>query len=161
MTKNTGASGGWLSRRMQSLEFRKSFERHGVADDFIAGLEAVMIRDGVSRSELAQRMGCKPANVTRALRNTTNLTIATMVEMAFALDYRVRVWLQPMSAITAETTPVAAKFATWAEQTKALSFEKPESREAAAECGAPAPRVLRALFGRTLEAVASDSSLAA
>lgn len=157
MDKKTRANGGWLAGRMKSLEFKKSFERHGLADDFIAAIEAVMLRDDVSRSQLAERMGCKPANVTRAMRNTTNLTIATMVEMAFALDCRVRVWLQPMSAISADATPVCADFATWAEQTK-LNVDMQIAEVAGG--GASAPPVLQ-MFCRTGEADASPECLAA
>lgn len=156
MDKKNRAKGGWLAGRMKSLEFKKSFERHGLADDFIAAIEAVMLRDGVSRSQLAERMGCKPANVTRAMRNTTNLTIATMVEMAFAVDCRVRVWLQPMSAISADATPVAADFATWAETKLNIEMQSTE----AAVGGASAPPVLH-MFSRTGEADASPECLAA
>lgn len=157
MDKKTRAKGGWLAGRMKSLEFRKSFERHGVADDFITAIEAVMVRDGVSRSQLAERMGCNPANVTRAMRNTTNLTIATMVDMAFALDCRVRVWIQPKSAITSETTPVAADFAAWANQPR-MNVEMLNME--AAGGGASAPAVLQ-MFCRTVEADASPECLAA
>jgi len=154
--KKTRANEGWLAGRMKSLEFKKSFERHGLADDFIAAIEAVMVREGISRSQLAERMGCKPANVTRAMRNTTNLTIATMVEMAFSLDCRVRVWIQPMSAISADAMPVTANFASWAEQTKLNVDMNTE----AAGGGASAPPVLQ-MFCRTGEADASPECLAA
>ena len=50
---------------------------------------------GVSRSELARRLGTSPAYVTKLLRGNVNVTLATMVRLARALDSELRCHLKP------------------------------------------------------------------
>jgi ribosome-binding protein aMBF1 (putative translation factor) len=88
---------GWLEAKADDLEFHRLLAREDLIEDFLHGVEAEMSRQRVSRSELARRMGCKPANVTRIMRRTTNLTAATMVDLAFALNLRLRVDVGPGS----------------------------------------------------------------
>ncbi len=49
----------------------------------------------VSRSELARRLGTSPAYVTRLLRGNANLTLATMVRLARALESELHCHLTP------------------------------------------------------------------
>jgi ribosome-binding protein aMBF1 (putative translation factor) len=86
---------GWLEAMADDAEFHRLYAREDLIEDFLHAIEAAMARQGVSRSELARRLGCRPANVTRIMRRTTNLTAATLVDMAFALDLHVRLDVRP------------------------------------------------------------------
>ena len=57
---------------------------HGFTED----LCRLMKQRGVSKAELARRLGSSPAYVTRVLRGNTNFTIESMVRMVRALDGR-------------------------------------------------------------------------
>jgi ribosome-binding protein aMBF1 (putative translation factor) len=81
---------GWLEAKADDREFHRLLAREDLIEDFLHSVAAEMSRQGVSRSELARRVGCAPANVTRIMRRTTNLTAATMVDLAFALNLRLR-----------------------------------------------------------------------
>ena len=66
--------------------------------DFTEDIVARMDREGVSRVELARRIGCSPAYVTKILRGTTNFTLESMVRVATALGCEFRTHLQPNGA---------------------------------------------------------------
>ena len=54
--------------------------------------------EGVSRAELARRMGTSPAYVTKILRGDVNFTLATMSKLARSLGSRLEVRLVPAAA---------------------------------------------------------------
>jgi transcriptional regulator with XRE-family HTH domain len=62
---------------------------------FAEDLARVMEREGVSRAELARRLGATPAYVTKILRGNVNFTLATMVRLARALGGELQVKLTP------------------------------------------------------------------
>ncbi len=55
---------------------------------------------GISRSELAQRLGKKQSHVTKLLGGNNNFTIETMVQIAEALGCHFRCHLEPTSCQT-------------------------------------------------------------
>lgn len=57
-------------------------------EGFYGFVVAEMERQGVRRSALAERMGCAPANVTQILKQKANLTVASMVDLAYHLGVK-------------------------------------------------------------------------
>ena len=49
--------------------------------DFTEGLHKMMEVNGVSRSELARRLGVSPAYITKVLRGNVNFTLDSMVRL--------------------------------------------------------------------------------
>lgn len=76
-------------------EVRRHFERERAADEFVMQVELLMEEQGVSRTDLAERLKCSPANITRLLRRGTNLTIGRMVDIVLALKHRMRPVVEP------------------------------------------------------------------
>jgi transcriptional regulator with XRE-family HTH domain len=71
-------------------------EDYWVAGAILAFTEDVvreMERQGMSRAELARRLGATPAYVTKILRGKVNFTLATMVRLARALGGELQVQL--------------------------------------------------------------------
>lgn len=62
---------------------------------FTEELLELMEKNGVSRSELARRLGVAPARVTSLLTGANNFTIETMVRVARALNAGMHVHLAP------------------------------------------------------------------
>lgn len=60
-------------------------------EEVIARMEAL----GISRAELARRLGTSPAYITKLLRGTTNFTLDTMIRIARILGCTLRTHLQP------------------------------------------------------------------
>ncbi|MDQ0290205.1 helix-turn-helix domain-containing protein [Oligosphaera ethanolica] len=65
----------------------------GVKIEFAEQILAQMDARGMSRKELARRLGTSPAYVTKILRGTTNFTLESMVSIARALDCELRAYL--------------------------------------------------------------------
>ena len=72
----------------------------GAILEFTEDMVNRMEEQGVSRSELARRIGTSPSYVTKILRGSTNFTLDTMVKVARALDCDFRCHLQPQGAET-------------------------------------------------------------
>ncbi len=75
---------------MEDSEVRRHFEREWFVDEVLSSLESVMRSQGISRSELARRLKCSGANVTKLFRRGTNLTVGSMVDLALAVGHRIR-----------------------------------------------------------------------
>jgi transcriptional regulator with XRE-family HTH domain len=58
-------------------------------------LTRAMTDQGVSRAELARRLGTSPAYVSKVLRGDANLTLATITKLAMALGRTVHIGLEP------------------------------------------------------------------
>lgn len=59
-----------------------------------------MKREGVSRAELARRMGVQPPRITRILQGNDNFTLRTIVSVADALGCRVAFAVAPSDTET-------------------------------------------------------------
>lgn len=94
MSTETKKAGNWLDEQFQDPEFQRLYAREDLIEDFLGAVEEEMQRQGVSRSELATRLGCKPANVTQMFRRTRNLTASTMVDIAFHLGLRLKLQVE-------------------------------------------------------------------
>ena len=64
--------------------------------DFIDRIVGEMDTQGVTRAELARRMGTSRAWVSRVLAGESNLTMASAGKLAFALGMRVTMGLEPV-----------------------------------------------------------------
>lgn len=53
--------------------------------DFLSMIEAAMKQQGVSRTELAKRLKCAPANITQIFQKTDGCTVNTMVAICKAI----------------------------------------------------------------------------
>ena len=77
-----------VSRALEDPENLREMEYEWFIDETIVKLERVMEEMGVSRSVLAERLACSPANVTRLLRHSSNLTLRKLMDLALALGHR-------------------------------------------------------------------------
>lgn len=89
-------------------------ERHedywtsGVILEFTESVVHEIERQGITRTELAKRIGATPAYITKILRGEANFTLETKVRLARALDADLRVHLTA-SDRRPVLQPVAAK----------------------------------------------------
>lgn len=89
---------GWLQSNLEDSEFQRLYAREDFIEGFLHHLDAAMDDRGISRKQLAAIVGCSPANVTRALRRTSNLTATTMVDLALAAGIRLRIQTEPVES---------------------------------------------------------------
>ena len=94
---------------MKATSFSELFDRTKTSDrywversilDVTEEIVARMEQLGVSKSELANRLGKTPQFVTKLLHGSNNFTLETMVKVARQLNAEVRVHLQPEGTIS-------------------------------------------------------------
>ena len=91
----------------QEAERHEDYWVTGAILDFTEGVVREMERQGLSRAELARRLGATPAYVTKILRGKGNFTLGTMVRLARALGAELSIGLnagtgRPASQVTGE-----------------------------------------------------------
>src|SRR5258705_9047405 len=74
--------------------------------EFTEDLCRLMKEKGLSRADLAKKIGTSRAYVTKLLGGNANFTLATMVKLAFALDGAVHVHIADKQAVTRWTDEV-------------------------------------------------------
>jgi transcriptional regulator with XRE-family HTH domain len=84
-----------LQAMMASARATHAYKVETAIMEFTEDLVRIMEQRGITKSELARRIGAKPAYITKILRGTTNFTFDTMVKMGTALDCEFRCHLQP------------------------------------------------------------------
>jgi len=77
-----------MAEAMDDPAVRRDMEYEWFADGIIVQIEKKMEEMNILRQELAAKMGCTPANVTRLLRKGSNLTLRSVIDLALALDHR-------------------------------------------------------------------------
>ena len=80
----------------------------GTVQELTEEIFVLMEREGITRSELARRLGTSPAYVTKILRGNANFTVATMVRLARALEADLRIQLKPSEASQQSKKPRGA-----------------------------------------------------
>lgn len=75
--------------RSESEEMRRLFNRERFLDEVALTVYAAMEREGLSRSELAARLGVSKPMVTKILSGANNFRLETLADCLFALGYAV------------------------------------------------------------------------
>ncbi len=91
------APGNKFAKFFADRKSRDSFWIEAAKMDFTEELCKRMEELGINRKELAGKLGCSPAAVTKMLRGQQNFTLESMVKLARVLDTELRFHLQPES----------------------------------------------------------------
>jgi transcriptional regulator with XRE-family HTH domain len=86
-----------------------AFEQEGVLLAFSKGILEAMAAKGVTRAELARQTNRSPQAVSRALKGSQNLTVGTMVELAFALDHAIAISVAPLAGLKGIAKPTSRR----------------------------------------------------
>ena len=111
---------------------------------FADGMVALMKQNGVTKAELARRMGIQPSRVTALLSGTSNLTIDTMVRAARAVGASLHQTLLP-----------AGKKVRWQE------WDESEIHLTLAAMASTGPKLCAASFTELSEPICDDDRTAA
>ncbi len=99
-------SGKSFGEMFAEAEHRPEYWEEGAILEFTEALYIAMEAQGVTRAELARRLGTSQAYVTRVLSGNANFTLKTMSKLASALGMQLDVGLsaQRRTASAAETS---------------------------------------------------------
>ena len=87
-----------FSKLLQDARSRDDYWIEDVILQFTMQLHEQMQKQGISKTELANRIGASQPYITRILKGRDNLTIATMVKLARAVGVKVQVSLDEAGA---------------------------------------------------------------
>jgi len=88
----------WFKGLLDEYQGDARFVAEELVLDIVGGLDAAMRERGLSRSELAERMGVKPAHVSGVLNGRPNLTLLTLAKFCVALGLQPHIELRPAGA---------------------------------------------------------------
>ena len=119
---------------MEDPEFRKLLAVEGLAAEASEVIARLMAERGMSKADLARRLGKSRAWVTQLLSGQTNMTVRTLAEAVFALEGEVKLQLHN-AAKKAADRPLVAE---WHFATYTMTVMRPETAaEAVFELKAP------------------------
>ncbi len=98
---------------IDSPEFRKLYAIEGLVTEAGEFLARLMQEQRVSKAELARRLGRSRAYITQLLGGSTNLTVRTLAEVAYALGAEVRLDAVPLQVAPHEQVPVRLEKPVW------------------------------------------------
>jgi hypothetical protein len=76
-------------KRMDDPEEKRLYQQEQLLFDATELISKLMEKEGVSRSDLAKRIGKSKAYVTQVLRGQSNMTLRTLSDLSYALGYAV------------------------------------------------------------------------
>jgi transcriptional regulator with XRE-family HTH domain len=74
----------------ESTSRRRLVEEEGLILEAVELLSTLMAAEGITKAELARRLGKSKAYVTQAMRGNSNLTLRTLAGLGCVLGYRFR-----------------------------------------------------------------------
>ncbi|MGA2267479.1 MAG: helix-turn-helix transcriptional regulator [Bryobacteraceae bacterium] len=75
---------------------RRLYEREALAFEASELVSRLMEDQGVSKSDLAQRVGTSKSHITQLLSGSRNMTMHTLADLAFALGHRIEIGSLPL-----------------------------------------------------------------
>lgn len=82
---------GWLKEKREKRGRSYRYYLYGLINEITDKIETLMECQGLSKKELAERLGVSKASVSRILSGNRNMTLDTLVKVSFALGYRPRI----------------------------------------------------------------------
>lgn len=82
----------------EDLKETPEYHAEQLKTEFALEIERIMRRYGITKSELARRMGTSPAYITKVLRGDANVTIETMAKLAWHVEARIHLHLTAKDA---------------------------------------------------------------
>ncbi len=91
------ANEAWIERQTKSPEARRLYEQERLILWTTEAIWTAMDDQGLTRAELAERLGTSRANVTQLLSGTRNMTLRSLAALAHACGLRADVHLRDLT----------------------------------------------------------------
>ncbi len=126
-----------VSPDQRAVEAKVDEEMHGLVTQLTNGITFHMRERGITRADLAARMGVSPGRVSQILGGGENLTLRTLAALASALDARFDFEL---SSLKVDDTFTSRETAATEAAANQRSFPRGEHGRKARNSGAPRRR---------------------
>ena len=129
------SNAGWIERQTRSPEARRRYEQERLVLWVSEALAQAMAESGLSKADLAERLGTSRAHITQVLSGSRNMTLRTVADLAWACDQRAGFQMDPLEPIPKRGDGVSA-------------LPAPEERKTPSEGPSPSKRAARARIPR-------------
>ena len=92
------ANEAWIKRQTETPEARRRYEEERLILWTTEAIWKAMDEQGLTRAEMAAKLGTSRANITQLLSGTRNMTLRSLASLAFACDMRAEVGLEELTA---------------------------------------------------------------
>ena len=90
---------GWIDRQTRTPEARRLYEQERLVLWVSEALAQAMAESGLSKADLAERLGTSRAHITQVLSGSRNMTLRTMADLAWACNQRAEVHMEPLEGM--------------------------------------------------------------
>ncbi|MDE2873837.1 MAG: helix-turn-helix transcriptional regulator [Gemmatimonadota bacterium] len=90
-------SEAWIARQAKDPEFRQFYEEERLILWTTEEIAGAMVDQGISRADIAERIGTSRANVTQLLSGSRNMTLRSLARLAYACGMRAVIQLEDMA----------------------------------------------------------------
>ena len=90
-------SEAWIARQAEDPEFRQFYEEERLILWTTEEIAGAMVDQGISRADIAERIGTSRANVTQLLSGSRNMTLRSLARLAHACGLRATIHLEELS----------------------------------------------------------------
>ena len=92
------ANEAWIKRQTETPEARRRYEEERLILWTTEAIWKAMDEQGLTRAELAERLGTSRANITQLLSGSRNMTLRSLASLAFACEMRAEIRLEELTA---------------------------------------------------------------
>ena len=93
------SNAGWNARQTRTPEARRLYEQERLVLWVSEALAHAMAESGLSKADLAEKLGTSRAHITQVLSGSRNMTLRTVADLAWACNQRAEVHLAPIAGI--------------------------------------------------------------
>ncbi|HOJ05692.1 MAG TPA: helix-turn-helix transcriptional regulator [Bacteroidota bacterium] len=109
----------WFAQQFEAFENDPEYKAGLLRLEFYENILSIMAEKNISRAELASRLGCSKAYITKLFSDSTNVTIQTMVKISLALGCELNIAMIPKEISEAAFHKLNANETYWKEYVKA------------------------------------------
>lgn len=129
------SNAGWNERRDHTPEARRLYEQERLVLWVSEALAQAMAESGLSKADLAEKLGTSRAHITQVLSGSRNMTLRTVADLAWACNRTAEVQMGPLEGMPND-------------EDNATAFQDPvggpEERQGSSEHRPPSERGTRA-----------------
>lgn len=92
------ANEAWIKRQTETPEARRRYEEERLILWTTEAIWKAMDEHGLTRAEIAEKLGTSRANITQLLSGSRNMTLRSLASLAFACEMRAEVRVENLTA---------------------------------------------------------------
>ena len=92
------ANEAWIKRQTETPEARRRYEEERLILWTTEAIWKAMDEQGLTRAEMAEKLGTSRANITQLLSGSRNMTLRSLASLAFACEMRAKIRLEELTA---------------------------------------------------------------